>query len=214
MITVNRRDFWMGLAGTAGLASAWAQTPAPVEGKDFQKINPPVAVTGSGKIEVVEFFWYGCPHCNALEPALNAWVRKLPADVAFHRVPVGFTPAHEFHQKIFYALEAMGQVEAMHAKVFAAIHVDRKRLDKEADVAALFTANGLDGAKGAELLKSFSVLGKARQAKQLTMAYHIDGVPTLGIQGRYLTSASMAGTPERAFAVADALIAQARKQPA
>lgn len=213
MNTLNRRDFWMGLAGAASVVSARAQTP-PVEGKEFVKVSPPVPVAGSGKVEVVEFFWYGCPHCNALEPALNAWVKKLPGDVVFHRVPVGFTPAHEFHQKIYYALEAMGQVEAMHAKVFAAMHVDHKRLDKEADVAALFTANGLDGAKGVELLKSFTVLGKARQAKQLSMAYHIDGVPTLGIHGRFITSAAIAGSAERAFAVADALIAQARKLPA
>jgi thiol:disulfide interchange protein DsbA len=171
-------------------------------------------VTAVGKVEVVEFFWYGCPHCNALEPQLEAWLRTLPADVAFRRVPVGFTPMHEFHQKLFYALELGGQLEAMHRKVFAAIHVERKRLDKDAEVLAFATAQGLDGAKLVESMRSFSVSGKSRQAKQLTAAYHLEGVPSLGVQGRFTTSASMAGSPERSFMVADWLIGQARKSAA
>jgi thiol:disulfide interchange protein DsbA len=219
---MNRRDFSShslqlaaaGLLGT-GLAlplTASAQGAA-IEGKEYQKISRPVPVAlgGATKIEVVEFFWYGCPHCNALQPQLEAWVKRLPADVAFRPVPVGFAPQHEYHQKLFYALEAMGQLGAMHDKVFAAIHVARKRMDKDAEVAEFISANGLDGAKLVETMKSFSVSGKSRQAKQLTEAYHIDGVPTLGIQGRYTTSASMTGSPERAFAVAEQLMAQIRK---
>jgi thiol:disulfide interchange protein DsbA len=182
-----------------------------VEGKDFQKVASPLALPSTGKVEVVEFFWYGCPHCNALEPELETWVKKLPGNVAFRRVPVGFSPAHETHQKIYYALEALGRLEALHRKVFAAIHVEHKRLATEEDIAAFATANGIDGKKMEDAMKSFSVLGKARQAKQLAQAYGIDGVPTLGIHGRFLTSPSIAGSTERCFAVAEMLIAQVKK---
>ena len=213
---MNRRDFSLQLTAAAGVAAlgvpGLALAQAAQEGKDFNKVSPPAAVAApAGKVEVVEFFWYGCPHCNALEPQLEAWVKKLPADVAFRRVPVGFSPVHEFHQKIYYALEAMNQVEALHAKVFAAIHVDHKPLGKDADVAAFFNSIGQNGDKVVELTKSFSVSGKARAAKQLAGAYHIDGVPMVGVQGRFLTSASMTGSPERLFAVADQLIQQVRK---
>ena len=214
MTTLNRRELCLALAGATCLSAAAQAQPAPVApvaGKDYLPVSPPVPVAGAGKVEVVEFFWYGCPHCNALEPTLNGWLKKLPADVYFHRVPVGFSPSHEFHQKIYYALESMGKVDALHDKVFAALHVEHKRLDKDEEVAAFMSANGLDGAKVVEAMKSFSVLGKARQAKQLSQAYHIDGVPTLGIQGRYTTSASLTGGADRLFTVVDALIALARK---
>jgi thiol:disulfide interchange protein DsbA len=219
---MNRRDFSLqtaslgvGLGGLGLMASTAAQAQGPaIEGKEFEKVSPPVAVASPGKIDVIEFFWYGCPHCNALEPMLEAWVHRLPADVAFRRVPVGFTPMHEFHQKLFYALEVTGQFEALHRKVFSTFHVEHKRIDKDADVMAFMSAQGLDGTKLVEAMKSFTVAGKARQAKQLVAAYHLSGVPTLGIHGRFITSAQMTGGAERCFVVADQLIAQARKQGA
>lgn len=214
---MKRRDFSaLTLAGSAGLGlSPMAQAQgAPVEGTQYVKLAQPVAVASSGKVEVVEFFWYGCPHCNALEPAFEAWSRRQPADVAVNRVPVGFTPVHEFHQKLFYALEAMGVLDAMHRKVFNAIHVEHKRLNTEADVATFAKAQGLDADKLVATLKSFSVIGKARQAKQLAEAYRIDGVPAIGIHGRYYTSGPMTGSHERTLAVADYLIALVRKSKA
>ncbi|MEF7617036.1 thiol:disulfide interchange protein DsbA/DsbL [Aquincola sp. MAHUQ-54] len=215
---MNRRDFTARAAGTGlglGLGligtAAQAQGAQPVEGKDFVRLSSPAPTSSNGKIEVVEFFWYGCPHCNAFEPALDAWARKLPADVAFRRVPVSFAAMHETHAKVFYALEALGQVEAQHRKVFAAIHVQHKRLDKEADIVDFMVQNGVDGAKFAEAFKSFGVATKVRQGKQLSEAYKIDGVPSIGVAGRWYTAPSMAGSPERALAVADALIQRARK---
>lgn len=211
---MNRRDFPLHLAGLAGLLSlsgpALAQG-APVEGKDFQRVSPPVPMAPTGKVEVVEFFWYGCPHCNALEPSLEAWVKRLPPTVHFERVAATFSPMHSYHARIFYALELMGKVEAFHTKVFAAIHVQHQRLDKDADVAAFFTAQGLDGQKVVQTMKSFTVEGKLRQAKALAQGYKIDGVPTLGIQGRFTTSAAMTGSEPRLYATADMLIAQAAK---
>jgi protein dithiol oxidoreductase (disulfide-forming) len=214
---MNRRDFsaLIGVAGAGlggiGSGSALAQG-GPVEGTHYVRLSPPASVLApAGKIEVVEFFWYGCPHCNALEPTLDAWLKTLPADVAFRRVPVGFSAVHESHQRLFYALEAMGQLEALHKRVFAAIHTQQQRLDKESDQAAFVTKNGGDGAKFTEMLKSFSVQTKAKQAKQLSAAYKIDGVPALGVQGRFYTAGSLAGGNSQALAVTNFLIDRVRK---
>ncbi|TMH12998.1 MAG: thiol:disulfide interchange protein DsbA/DsbL, partial [Betaproteobacteria bacterium] len=164
------------------------------------------------KIEVIEFFWYGCPHCNAFEPTLDAWQKKLPADVLFRRVPVAFRDEpYGTHQRIYYALETMGLIPTMHRKVFYAIHGERQRLDKAPEIAAFMAKNGVDSAKFLEVFNSFSVQTKARQARQLSAAYKIDGVPALGVQGRYFTSGSMAGTNEAALSVVDFLVQKVRK---
>ena len=210
---MNRREF---AAGTTGLLLAGASLPlwaqgGPVEGKDYQRVATPVAVP-PGKVEVVEFFGYWCPHCNAFEPALDAWAKKLPAaQVSFRRVPVAFNAAQEPTQKLYFALETLDLVEALHRKVFNTLHVARQRLDKDTDISAFLQANGADVAKVMDTMKSFSVATKVRQARQLAEGYKIEGVPTLGIQGRYMTSPSIAGSPERALAVADQLIALSRK---
>lgn len=213
---MQRRDFSLQLAG-AGLGlvltgQAQAQG-APKEGTHYVKLSTPAQVTlpsPDKKIEVVEFFWYGCSHCYAFEPTLEAWVKKLPADVSFRQVPVGFMAPHQVHQKMYYALEEMGQLAAMHRKVFNAIHQQNKRLSTEADIIAFATANGVDGAKLGEAMKSFSVSTKSNRAKQLADAYKIDGVPALGINGRFYTSATLAGSHERAVSVADFLIQLSR----
>jgi thiol:disulfide interchange protein DsbA len=163
-------------------------------------------------VEVLEFFWYGCPHCHSFEPLLEAWVKKLPDDVAFRRVPVAFRPEpFEAHQKIYYGLEAMGQLGAMHRRVFHAIHNERLRLDRLPDIAAWLDKNGVEGVKFTEVANSFAVQTKLRQARQLTDAYRIDGVPALGVHGRFYTSGSLAGSLDRALSVTDFLIGQARK---
>ena len=215
---MKRRDFTASLLGSgAGLAASGWPAPAhaqggPVEGTHYVRLSQPVPAGPAGKIEVIEFFWYGCPHCNAFEPTLEPWVKQLPADVAFHRVPVAFS-AEPFvaHQRIFYALDSLGLVAAMHRKVFYAIHNDRLRLDKPADISAFMGRNGVDAAKFMEAYNSFAVQAKAKQATQQAAAYKIDGVPAIGIQGRYYTSGSLAGTNEKALAVADFLIQRVRK---
>ena len=212
---LKRRDFSLATAAVAlgAVQSAQAQgaAAAPVEGRDFVRLNEPVAVAGGGKIDVIEFFNYGCPHCYSFEPMLEQWVKKLPPDVAFRRIPAAFNPVFEGYARLFYALEAVGQVDALHKRVFAAIHVQRQRLEKEPEIAAFVTSNGGDGAKVVEALKSFGVATKMRQAKQAFEAYKIDGVPSIGIHGRWFTSGSLANGNERALAVADMLIQRARK---
>jgi protein dithiol oxidoreductase (disulfide-forming) len=214
---INRREFnAIGLTGPLGLLAGIGAPAAhaqggPVEGTHYQKLAQAVPLTSTGKIEVVEFFWYGCPHCYALEPFVEQWAAKLPADVSFRRVPVGFAPQHEFHQKVFYALEAMGQLGNLHRKFFDAIHKDHKRMATEPELVAFANANGLDSAKFTETMKSFTVIGKVRQAKQLSDAYRVDGVPMVGVQGRFTTSSTMAGSAERTFVVVDFLIGKVRQ---
>jgi thiol:disulfide interchange protein DsbA len=214
---MKRRAFSTTLLGAGAAALAWPglvqAQGGPIEGRQYIRLTQPVAVGAEpGKIEVIEFFWYGCPHCNAFEPTLEAWVRQLPADVAFRRVPVAFS-AEPFtaHQRIFYALDSLGLVAALHRKVFYAIHNDRMRLDQPAEISAFMAKNGVDAAKFMEAYGSFGTQAKLRQANQLVDGYKIDGVPALGIQGRFYTSGTLAGDNGRALAVADFLVQRVRK---
>ena len=214
---MQRRDFTQQLAGTGlglaltGLARAQG---GPVEGQHYVRLSTPAPVSlpsPDKKIDVVEFFWYGCPHCFAFEPTLEAWVARLLPDVAFRRVPVGFAVPHQVHQRLYYALEEMGVVAAQHRRIFNAIHQLNRRLNTESEMAEFLGQNGVDPAKFQAAFKSFSVNTKAARARQLSEAYKIDGVPALGIHGRFYTAASLAGSHERAVAVADFLIQRARQ---
>jgi thiol:disulfide interchange protein DsbA len=211
---MNRRRFAIRLAASAlapGLPMAVRAQGAAVEGRDYARLAQPLPMPATGKVEVVEFFGYWCPHCNSFEPALDAWSRKLPADVTFRRVPVAFSAPQEPYAKIYYALEALGLLEQMHRKVFAAIHVQHQHLEKDSEIVAFMTANGVDAAKFSETFKSFTVASKFKQARQLADAYRIDGVPTLGIHGRFFTSPSLAGGADQALRVTDQLIQRARQ---
>jgi len=213
---MKRRQFSAQLLGWASAGGAALALPAraqgaPVEGTHFVRLTPPVATSSPGKIEVIEFFWYGCPHCNAFEPALDAWSKALPADVAFRRVPAAFNESWVPHQRIFYALESLDLLTTMHRKVFYAIHTQRMRLDRPADISAFMAGNGVDAAKFGLAYDSFTVQSKVRQATQLANAYKIDGVPALGVQGRFYTSGPLAGSNERSLLVADYLIERSRK---
>jgi thiol:disulfide interchange protein DsbA len=204
---MKRREFSAGMAmvGLLGLGGARAQG-APVEGQQYARLNPPVPPEASGKIDVVEFFSYACPHCNALEPTLEAWAKGLPADVHFHRIPVPFLANHQNFQRLYFSLEAMNAVDAMQQKVFNAVHVDHQRLDKPEEMAALLSKSGLDGNKFLAMFNSFGIAAKVRQADQLSAAWKLDGVPTLGVQGRYATSPGQAQGGEQALKVVDWLV--------
>jgi protein dithiol oxidoreductase (disulfide-forming) len=149
MTMITRRDFSLATAAAALSGSALAQGPtaaaAPTEGRDYVRLNTPVPVPAGGKIDVIEFFSYGCPHCYTFEPMLEQWVKRLPADVAFRRIPATFNAPFEGYARLYYALEAIGQADALTRQVFAAIHVQRQRLDKEADIAAFVNSHGGDG---------------------------------------------------------------------
>jgi len=214
---VNRRDFSAALVGTGIGAAALSFTTVasaqgdPVEGKQFVKVEPPVPLMATGKIEVLEFFSYACPHCNAFEPTIEAWSKKLPADVAFRRVPAPFLANAENFMKTYYTLETLNQVGTMQRKVFAAVHVDHQYLDKPADIAALAAKNGIDSTKFLDTFNSFSVATSVARAKKLAAAYKLDGVPSLMVNGHFNTSPSLAGGADQAMVVTDYLIARVRK---
>ena len=199
------------LGGGNVSSTAHAQARAFKEGTDYLTLDKPVATEApAGRIEVVEFFWYSCPHCHAFEPQLEAWIKQLPKDVALRRVPVSFRPDFEPQQRLYYVLEAMGKVEELHKKVFNAIHVEKQPLNTADAVAVWAEKQGLNKAKFVELYNSFSVTTKARKATQLQDAYKVDGVPALGIAGRYYTTGTMTQTMARALQVTDYLIGQSR----
>jgi protein dithiol oxidoreductase (disulfide-forming) len=211
---MKRRDFSISLLPPVLAAPAAIAQSAPIEGKHFVSLAQPLATTvGRGKIEVIEFFWYGCPHCHAFEPALEIWMRHMPADVVFRRVPAAFRPEpFGAHQRIFYALENLDILASMHRKVFYAIHVDRLQLSTPTDISAFMVKNGVDADKFMQAFNSPATTSKQRQADQLVDAYKIDGVPAMGVQGRYYTSGTLAGSPDRALDVVDWLVKRLRNK--
>ncbi len=213
---MKRRDFSQSF-GVAlavpmlGLSTAQAQAKKPEAGSDYLVLDKRAAVEApAGKVEVVEFFWYSCPHCNAFEPALDAWIKRLPQDVAVRRVPVAFRDDFVPQQRLFYALEAMGLVEKLHAKVFAAIHVEKQALAKPELIADWAAKQGVDKAKFLEQFNSFSVATKANRAAQLQNAYKVEGVPALGIAGRYYTDGTLSKSMERGLQITEFLVAEIR----
>jgi thiol:disulfide interchange protein DsbA len=214
---MQRRDFSLTLGSLAAgalvlsPAGVFAQAAAPRAGVDYMQLGRPVQTDApAGKIEVIEFFWYNCPHCNAFEPTLAAWAKALPKDVAFRRVPIAFREDFAPQQKLFYALEAMGLLDKMHARVFAAIHDEKQVLTSGDAIINWMAKQGVDKAKFTEQFNSFSVTTKASRARQIQDAYQIEGVPALGIAGRFFTDGAMAKSMDRALSITDFLVAQSR----
>lgn len=213
---MKRRDFSLA-CGAVVAGSAWipstvgAQGKPPVAGTDYLVVQKPAAVEApAGKIEVVEFFWYNCPHCNAFEATFEAWRKRAPKDIAVRRVPIAFQSSFVPQQQLFYTLEAMGLVEKLHSKVFTAIHGEKQKLDQESAIVDWVVKQGVDKAKFLEQYKSFSVVNKVARATQLQNAYKIEGVPALGVAGRFLTDGAMAGSMERALQLVELLAAGIR----
>jgi len=199
-------------SGTLLAPAAYAQRQNPVAGGEFEVLEPRAVVEApKGKIEVVEFFWYSCPHCNAFEPTLQAWIKKLPKDIAFRRVPIAFQASFVPQQRLYYALEAMNLVEKLHAKVFLAIHVEKRNLATGEAIAEWVGQQGVDAAKFVQHYNSFTVVTKAGKASKLQDAYKVEGVPALGVAGRFYTDGSKAGNMDRALQVVDFLTDQVRK---
>jgi thiol:disulfide interchange protein DsbA len=213
---MKRREFSKAAAGAAllsqsALSLAQTQAKKPQPGTDYHVLDARAPVDApKGKIEIVEFFWYSCSHCNQFEPTLDAWVRKLPKDVAFKRVHVSFRADFVPQQRLFGTLEAMGLLDKLHAKVFAAIHVEKLKLDKGESIAEWVAKQGVDKAKFLEQYNSFAVVTKANKSTQLQNAYKVEGVPALGVAGRFYTDGSLARSMERALQVVDSLLADIR----
>jgi thiol:disulfide interchange protein DsbA len=205
------------------VATSGASPANPQSGTDYRTLEKAQPTEAGKKVEVTEFFWYACPHCNAFEPALSEWVKKQGDKIVFKRVPVLFRDTMIPQQHLYYALEAMGKSEEMQKKIFRAIHVDRQRLESEEEIAEFVAKQGIDKQKFLDLFHSFGVQTKVKRVPQLQQDYHIDGVPTVAIAGRYLTSPSIVGTgmgtqqseaalQDATLQVMDYLVAKAAKE--
>jgi thiol:disulfide interchange protein DsbA len=200
-----------GVAGATPFATTTAQGSGPVEGKDYTKVDTPQTPSvPPGKVEVLEFFSYACPHCSAFEPTLQAWEKQVPPELAFRRVPVPFLMNADNFMHTYYALETIGAVKDAQLKIFRAIHVERQRLDSGENIAAFLGKNGVDAAKFLAAFKSFSVATSVSRAKKLVADYKVDSVPALVVAGRWLTSPSQAGSQERSLQVVDQLVQRVR----
>ena len=180
----TRRALLLALVALPFSRSAFAQA--------FQELNPPQPVESGDKIEVLEFFWYGCIHCYNLEPRIETWLRTLPKDVEFRRVPAVFNERWAHDAAIFYAFEALGVLDKLHRPFFDAIHRDRLRTDNAQALNEWLGKNGVDPKKFEATVKSFGVQSKTKRAIRLTSAYKIDGTPMMAVHGRYTVPSSEA----------------------
>ena len=215
---MKRREF--SLAASAAAAGAltlatstsWAQAAGFKEGKEYIKLRKPASVGApAGKVEVIEFFWYSCPHCNEFEPQFEAWAKAVPADVVVHRVPVAFNVSFAPQQKLYYTLEGMNLLPSLHAKVFRTIHVERNLLKTDDAIFEWVGKQGVDLAKFKTVYNSFTVNNQVRKASQLQNEYDVEGVPAMGVAGRYYTDGTKAGNMENVLRVVNALVASSRK---
>jgi thiol:disulfide interchange protein DsbA len=199
--------FFLSLIGAVS-----AQTRPIEEGFDYRVLPIAQAIEAKGKIEVLEFFWYGCPHCHDFEPQLDTWVKRQAKDVSVKKVPVAFRDDLLPHSQLFYALESLGRSN-LHAKVMETIHVGKRKLLTEPEIADWAVSQGIERETFLKAFKSFTVTSKARAANQIAQAYRIDGVPTVAVQGKYITSPSItAGSKARAIEAMDHLVNKARKE--
>lgn len=188
----------LGLSGAAFAQSA----------NKYVNVNPPQS-TEPGKVEVLEFFSYSCPHCAVVEPMIAEWKKTLPSDVVLYAVPVAFNAAMKPLQELFYALEAVGRSD-LHPKVFNAIHQEKKRIFTKDAIVAWVASQGVDKTKFAAAMDSFGVKSKVQRADQLATGYAIQGTPSLAIDGRFLTSPTEAGGYQQMIDVANDLVKQSR----
>lgn len=187
----------------------YAQTPA--EGREYRTLQV-TQPTEKNRVEVIEFFWYACPHCFAMQPALDPWIKQLPKDVLFKRVPVAFDDSSIPHSRMFYTLEGLGKLQTLHMKAFNAIHLEKNRMATAQAQADYFAREGIDRQTYLNMYNSFSVQAKVNTAQQIWKSYRVDGTPDLAIAGRYLTSPLRAGSIGASLQAADWLVAKSRKE--
>jgi len=209
------------LAASLVVSTAFASPTDPKSGVEYVTLAQPQAVQAAGKkVEVIEFFMYHCPHCNALEPSFEQWVKKQGDNIVLRRIHIPSQGASDPEAHLYLTLEALGKVEQMHAKVFKAMHVDRVRLVKDDVIIDWVSKNGIDRATFLNAWNSFGVMTRLRQLNKIVESYKVDGAPTIVIDGKYQTSPaivynSVKGSEPQLFQatlqVMDALVAKAAK---
>ncbi len=203
---------WLGLLGLSFTLLAGGAAAELKAGREYKPLPTPQAVETGAKIEVIEFFWYGCSHCFDLEPFLKKWVAALPKDVEFRHIPAVPTERWLPNARTYYTLEALDLLGRLHGEVFDAIHIDRVNFNDEKIQLEWMAKKGVDRRKFTEAWNSFSVQGKTKRAVQQTQAYGVTGVPTLVVDGKYMTSVGMTGSPEALMKALDELIVKARAE--
>ena len=209
----SRRLLLIASAATAAaplLVHAQAAPRVPQEVKDYVTLKTPVPVEGGGKIEVLEFFQYTCPHCASYDPYLQTWRKKLPADVDYKRIPIAWDNSTMPHVRIYYTLETLGKLDEMHQKVFTAIQKNRQPMVNPEQIADFMAANGIDRKQWIDTYNSFSVAARSNRAGQIWRAYKIDGTPAMAVDGKFTTAPSMVGSREGSLIVLDYLVQRAR----
>jgi protein dithiol oxidoreductase (disulfide-forming) len=201
----------LSLSMFVGAAHAATAAAAPVAGKDYTVLSTPQPVNvPAGKIEVIEFMWYGCPHCAEFDPILEAWIKKQAPDVVFRRVPVAFRDDFIPHSKLFYALDSLGVAQKLTPAVFNEIHVNHNYLLTPEDQAKFLATQGVDPNKFMAAYNSFSVQTDLQRGKDLIAAFNIDGVPTLAVQGKYETGPGQTNSLPGTIQVLDYLVSRVR----
>lgn len=211
---MKRREFSAAMAAIAAGAAlpSLAQMRTPEDGREYRTLGKTVPVDApAGKIEVVDFFWYNCGHCNAFEPLLQAWSAKVAADVTLRRIPVAFRDSMVPQQRMFHSLEAMGNIGELHPKIFEAIHRDKVDLSRLQTMTEWLTRQGVDAARFTELYNSFAISAKARRSTEIQNLYQVEGTPAFGIAGRWYTDPTLTQNTSRLLQVAEFLIAKARE---
>lgn len=188
----------------AGMASAQKYDA----GIDYLLVKPPQPTRTGEKVEVLEVFWYGCPHCYQFEPALKRWSAKLPEHARFERMPAIFSgrPAWAMHARAYYTAELMGVLDRVHQPLFDALHKEKRRLFDQASLAQFFAEQGVDKQEFNKTFNSFAVDTRVRRAREMSRRYGISGVPSLIINGKYRLSGSITGSTDRMLQIADYLI--------
>ena len=182
------------------------------EGEHYQLLATPLAVQDPSKIEVVELFWYGCPHCFHFEPLLSKWLATKPANVTFRRIPAIFAENWVPHARAYFAAEALGVLDKFHAPLFRAIHEEAQKIFDEAEIIRFAGHHGIDEADFKSAYTGFAIDGKVKQAMQYTRESGITGVPSIIVNGKYRTGAQMAGGQDAILKVIDFLVAKERAQ--
>jgi thiol:disulfide interchange protein DsbA len=175
-------------------------------GQGYEMVTPPQPTTSKNKVEVVELFWYGCPHCYKLEPYVERWLKRKPKNVKFVRMPGMFRPSWEIHGRAYYTAEILGVVDKVHGPMFTAIHEQKRKMSDEASIMALFKNHGVSEKDFKRVFRSFAVETKIRRAKDMGRRYGVKGVPALIVNGKYRTSAHDAGGNAKVFKVVNTLV--------
>jgi thiol:disulfide interchange protein DsbA len=183
------------------------------EGRQYLELPFPQPVETGDKIEVREFFWYGCPHCFTLEPAVNRWLKNKPANVAFVRTP-GMAPRWVVHAQTYYALEAINALDKAHGPIFHAMHEEKQKLNDEQSITDFVARMGVDREQFRSAFRSFGVRMKLERARQANQDFVISSVPMFAVDGKYVTGPIMAGGEEAMFRLIDQLVARAQRERA